>query len=293
MAIDPSIIASGIAVAGSIGNTALQGGYAGKNKRQAEKMQKWTHDINLTDWGLENEYNSPKNQMKRLKEAGLNPNLIYGSGGAGMTGGSVNSTGNSSSNQDAPQFDMTGVIKMFIDLQMLDKQKDLIQAQMEATRTNEELSRVGIARGEQDMSMKNSLFPGQLTALELGNKKTIAELEKIAADTQFTLDANERAAAMQAPNLEKAAEEILNLRKSRAKTDAEISHINQQIENLKQDVRLKLFDEELQKKGIPRNSPGWYGALIKGLSAIGQPLTEEEKELLIKSGFKINVGQYK
>lgn len=32
----------------------------------------------LTDWDKQNAYNSPAQQMKRLKEAGLNPNLIYG-----------------------------------------------------------------------------------------------------------------------------------------------------------------------------------------------------------------------
>lgn len=31
-------------------------------------------------WELSNEYNSPINQMQRLKDAGLNPNLVYGSG---------------------------------------------------------------------------------------------------------------------------------------------------------------------------------------------------------------------
>lgn len=30
-----------------------------------------------------NEYNTPKNQMKRFKEAGLNPNLVYGQGNPG------------------------------------------------------------------------------------------------------------------------------------------------------------------------------------------------------------------
>jgi len=33
-------------------------------------------------WNMKNEYDSPDQQMIRLKEAGLNPNLIYCSGGA-------------------------------------------------------------------------------------------------------------------------------------------------------------------------------------------------------------------
>lgn len=34
-------------------------------------------------WNQQNEYNSPLNQMLRLKEAGLNPNLMYGKGTTG------------------------------------------------------------------------------------------------------------------------------------------------------------------------------------------------------------------
>lgn len=34
----------------------------------------------LDDWNRVNEYNHPLQQMQRLKEAGLNPNLVYGSG---------------------------------------------------------------------------------------------------------------------------------------------------------------------------------------------------------------------
>lgn len=39
-------------------------------------------------WNLANDYNHPINQMERLKAAGLNPNLVYGSGSvAGNTSG--------------------------------------------------------------------------------------------------------------------------------------------------------------------------------------------------------------
>lgn len=38
---------------------------------------------NLEMWNLQNEYNSPKAQMQRFIEAGLNPNLIYGKGSSG------------------------------------------------------------------------------------------------------------------------------------------------------------------------------------------------------------------
>lgn len=41
----------------------------------------------------QNEYNKPINQMKRLREAGLNPNLVYGDGGATMASADAGSIG--------------------------------------------------------------------------------------------------------------------------------------------------------------------------------------------------------
>lgn len=46
------------------------------------KMANFQYEKNLEQWYRENAYNAPDAQMRRLKNAGLNPNLIYGSGGA-------------------------------------------------------------------------------------------------------------------------------------------------------------------------------------------------------------------
>lgn len=62
---------------------------------QDQLIQK-QNQYNLESWNRENEYNSPMAQMERLRAAGLNPNLIYGSSSSGASGnaGSI-SSGNS------------------------------------------------------------------------------------------------------------------------------------------------------------------------------------------------------
>lgn len=45
---------------------------------QQEKMQALQNSYNTRMWHMSNEYNSPANQMRLFKEAGLNPNLVYG-----------------------------------------------------------------------------------------------------------------------------------------------------------------------------------------------------------------------
>lgn len=51
-------------------------------------LEQWNRQnaYNEERWNVANEYNSPSAQMQRLKEAGLNPNLVYGNGVAGATG---------------------------------------------------------------------------------------------------------------------------------------------------------------------------------------------------------------
>jgi hypothetical protein len=48
----------------------------------AKRRQNLANKQNIEFWNMQNKYNTPKAQMGRLKDAGLNPNLIYGSGSA-------------------------------------------------------------------------------------------------------------------------------------------------------------------------------------------------------------------
>ena len=48
----------------------------------AKRRQNLANQQNVDFWNMQNKYNTPKAQMGRLTDAGLNPNLIYGSGSA-------------------------------------------------------------------------------------------------------------------------------------------------------------------------------------------------------------------
>lgn len=53
------------------------------NIKLAEQARQ--HDVSM--WNAQNAYNTPAMQMQRMKEAGLNPNLVYGSGAGQTTAG--------------------------------------------------------------------------------------------------------------------------------------------------------------------------------------------------------------
>lgn len=87
----PSIIAGGSALAGAAGNWIT----GRRNAKRAQEMSKYNTDQTILAnkelaqyayaedqrmWQQQNQFNHPAQQMARLKEAGLNPHLVYGTG---------------------------------------------------------------------------------------------------------------------------------------------------------------------------------------------------------------------
>lgn len=129
---------------------SLAGNYFGyKGQKEANKTnlklaeQARQHDIAM--WNAQNAYNTPAMQMQRMKEAGLNPNLVYGSG-AGQT------TASAPPKAPVPQVDnelaslaqmsLTPMISLYQDWQVKKAQIDNLQAE---------------TRSKQTMNMLNSL----------------------------------------------------------------------------------------------------------------------------------------
>ena len=80
-------VTASLAIAGT--QLASQGINAFSTSSMNRKTREWNEAMYqkqrqdaLDDWNRQTLYNSPIEQMKRLKEAGLNPNLVYGSGQA-------------------------------------------------------------------------------------------------------------------------------------------------------------------------------------------------------------------
>ncbi len=109
-------------VGGAIG-TLIQN--AGQKKQQQREFEN-----NKEMWNASNYYNSPEQQMQRLKDAGLNPNLVYGNGSV---------VGNSSS--PAPRYNAPNLqrlpLEMFNPLDMISKYMDIKQKSAQTDLTNE------------------------------------------------------------------------------------------------------------------------------------------------------------
>lgn len=87
-AIGAALISAGSSLLGGlIGNNASVKAVKAANQGNME-LAKYSYAQNLEQWNRENDYNTPANQMARLKAAGLNPNLMYGDSSAGGTAAS-------------------------------------------------------------------------------------------------------------------------------------------------------------------------------------------------------------
>lgn len=78
-------LSAGVGALGSIGGSVAGGLFsanqAKKNRAFQERMYNKQVEDTLNFWNLQNEYNLPSAQLQRLKDAGLNPMLMYGQGG--------------------------------------------------------------------------------------------------------------------------------------------------------------------------------------------------------------------
>lgn len=267
----PALAAAGIAAGGSILNNMF-GQITNQQNRNWDMV---TYNLQrkhaLADWRMMNEYNHPSAVMARLREAGLNPNLVYGNG-AQTQAGSVRSTQMHNTPFQAPQFDTGSVLQAYYDVQLREAQLDnlrtqntvmeqdklLKMAQIVKTQTDSRRGEVDIQTKDFDLMMKNKLAE---TAFEMQQQ----QLRKLTADTQYTIDQNERAAALQEKTLTKMAEEIINLRIERLNRQAQTQYTQHQIQLLEQqrqniinDSTLKQLDIELKRLGVqPNDSMIW------------------------------------
>lgn len=213
--------------------------------------------INKDNMAKTEEYNDPSAQMARYRAAGLNPNLIYGSSG-----------------YVAPPMPSSN-----IELQPLQKPYDIKQAKatwdntkemIQTAHTTRALQQAQTAKTDVDTTLggiqvnKNmDTFGADVTAADLRNQETIAKIAKTNADTEFTIDANQRAALMQPATL--------------AKTLADVALTKQNTLNAQEQNTILKFSASLSDSGINANTPEYmkiiYSFLHHNFGGQGSSMT--------------------
>lgn len=162
----------------NLGSTIYASETARNNSKRTVKANKdlaeYAYSQDLAMWNRQNQYNDPAAQMARFKNAGLNPNLVYGSGSA--------SAGNSNSmpkyNAPTVSYDYAppnigGALSQYQDFKMRQAQIDNMRAQTDYTRIKgiTEVAREELTQGQIDAvgektAYQRSVRPYQSSILE-------------------------------------------------------------------------------------------------------------------------------
>lgn len=128
----------------SLGQGVMDFGQAMWQNTQNKKAATRAFNREVDLWNMNNEYNTPAAQVQRLKDAGLNPALVYGTGASVATG---NSKGAAHAPQAAgpsrPNIDFLSALSMGQDIKMkqaqtanIEKQNDVIQRKLDILDTD-------------------------------------------------------------------------------------------------------------------------------------------------------------
>ena len=160
-----------------------------KDRKFAERMYNKQVEDNRRNWELANEYNLPSAQVQRLRDANLNPYLMYGNGASGLVSQSVQSASPSLSYSQPAKFDP----QVAFGTALLRAQIANLDAQTEKIKTESDLNRSrtygqNISNYIQDKSKEfyikvASLSPDKNQA-EIDNLKSAANLNESSAATQ-------------------------------------------------------------------------------------------------------------
>lgn len=264
-------VGAGLNIFDTIFNAASQGQANRRNENFAREMYDRQRTDAITDRDFQNSYNSPAAQMERLKAAGLNPNLVYGNGAAQSQSAVTRSSSPQDFKATPARSDSSGAVtalaaglnqmyslaKTQAETNNLQANHNVIvedaalrRAQTDAAAAGAEKSRY--ESSEIDSRRRLNEFQLRQDTRLADIKVTQANLEnaKLKADTQFTLDQNQRAAILQSYSVKEAVSRLLSMDLERAKTQAERERIQQEIKNLDTDQKLKQQDLFLKNQGI-------------------------------------------
>lgn len=294
MPIDPvtaSALISGTAATGSF----AMSGFAAKKNRAAQKqqnaanayLQREMYDRSrkdaIADRDYENFYNSPKQLMTRLKEAGINPRLAITGGNSFTQAANTRQASTDTPEQNAPQLEVSGmqnallsmgeVMSKYVELTQTQAQTDnlretreLIELKAEAEKVGIDLTRVQTKTGEYNLDY----------AKRTENMRT----RKAIADIAFTEDENARKEWL-------INEQKLKLQSEIDKIAADARLTNQQRENLqlteqilRSDAKIREMEAYLNSKGMTLQNNNVINALLRVMNQaqVGKDLREIYKK---------------
>lgn len=278
-----------IPLAAIAGASAVVGGFSSYMNQQAQtrnneldrmfsrQMYERQRQDALSDWNMTNAYNSPEQVMQRYKEAGLNPNLIYG-GGVGNVSAPIKSPTYSLEKTVAPQLDTRPIqegLGMFQNAQVQQIQTDNLQLQQDLLKKemllkDADIAIKGVDFGNKSLAYKkgqelyetaiekakleNQNVQSQIDTREIYSKLQLDKfkLDKLVASTNIAKTIQEMGIAKRMANLDEALKTGQIQEQPTKLRGYELDNLNKEQIN-----QINAYDKQLLERGYSRDSP-WY-----------------------------------
>jgi hypothetical protein len=283
-----SILQTGVGLQSDKRNRDRQNEANNRATREAAQHYNQTRADAQADWERNNKYNSPEEQMNRLRQAGLNPNLIYGKG-ADNTAQAIRS-GQSGSNKVTPSTSkaadiLNSGLQNYQQIRLQKAQTDNLAQQAAVMKQEELLKQTQVAKTIAEtastkfqLQQAKELKDAAIERANLENLQITANIPNTEANTQATitntdiaLQRNEREKIATSLNAEQTASNILQQKIQNAKTtlemaktEVEIRAANEQIKVIQQtyknlilDGKLKAYELKLTKLGLTPKDSQW------------------------------------
>lgn len=266
----PFPVGAAIAAAASLAGTGASMIQTGKLNKKGRAFTQEQNALNRQQtwdmWNATNEFNlevsDPAFQMKRYKDAGLNPWLIYGQP-QDVSASNMSTQQFANPDLKSADIDIDKAFAAFMQTKMQQKQLESMDADIAAKNANANNANASAALTTQQTQQQAELFGGQKTMQSLdiagkglSNDTAVKNLEKIGVD------------------LDKSRAEIQNIKQNYARGIVEINNLQK---------AGKIADAELKSKEI---------ALKLGEATLGSKIKAENalNDLIIKSGGMSKVG---
>lgn len=210
--------------------------------------------------------------MRRLKAAGLNPNLVYGqsSGAASGQASPINTPDVQNTQFRDPQIGNSvssaglAYLSAITDIEIKQAQVDNLRAQNQVIKQEYQLKSAYTDRSRFDLGFESELRD---TSADFRRER----LRQMKTGTDIAIREDVRRALLTTSNLQQAAERIntmrqqqLSMQQQRAHSKMEMSRIriekqrlNEVIQGTRKDNTLKDLEIDLRKQGINPNDPMW------------------------------------
>lgn len=261
-----ALISGGIGLVGGL----ISHGDVKEQYKYNKKLQDNAFAHNVEMWNRQNAYNTPSAQMERLQAAGLNPNLVYGNGGATNTA------------TDYPKY-QAGEVPQVANIRAASRQLALQGFQ---TALNAKLQAAQAANLNADTQLKGT--QNELTATQ----KEIAMIDKqfqqgtLDARTQFQLEKWKQDLLLGRNKIELGDQQVTLNQKQMEQLDARTESIKEFTNLTKvqaEQVGIVIeFLPQMLRSQISQNNANAYNAIQHGNLAIKQGKVADEQAILTK-----------